>query len=93
MSAGNFSELMIREQHFEAMSHLEVYIPVRVAAAVAPAVSSGHEVCYGISSVLRGMQSLLLTINGDSNLGDTGHSVLVYVNVAFEMSKGKQATK
>lgn len=45
-----------------------------------------------MGSVLRGMWSLLLTINGNSYLSDTGH-VLVYVNAVLEMRKGQQATK
>lgn len=63
-----------------------------MAAAVATPVSLGHEVCYGIDSE-EYVLYLLLTVNGNSNLSDTGHSVLVYVNRLFEMSKGKQVTK
>lgn len=40
-----------------------------------------------MGSVQRGMWSLPMTINGDSNLSDIGHSVLVYVNAVLEMSK------
>lgn len=66
---------------------------MRVAAAVARAVSFGHEVRYGFGLDLRGMLLLLRTVNGNCNLSNTCHSVLVYVNLMFEMSKEKQAAK
>lgn len=39
-------ELIAKELHFEAISHLEVWVPETVAAAVTPAVSFGYEVGY-----------------------------------------------